>query len=126
MLAFPQCRFCNLRQFCADQTMASKGVRSGNREKALQRKEQEWGGISSQSIGGNHGEDDERSAADPVWAKEDEEMLILPPPEPPPWRHCATRVWKTISIFVLVYLCFTSNVMLFCLSHTLICVRLLH
>ncbi|CAH9123087.1 unnamed protein product, partial [Cuscuta epithymum] len=39
-------------------------------------------------------------------AKEDEEVLIRPPPEPPPWRKCATRVWTTSSISVLLYLCF--------------------
>ncbi|CAH9140837.1 unnamed protein product [Cuscuta epithymum] len=46
------------------------------------------------------------SGGDPVWAKEDEKMLIRPHPQPPPWRNCETRVWKAISIFGLVCLCF--------------------
>ncbi|CAH9058339.1 unnamed protein product [Cuscuta epithymum] len=39
-------------------------------------------------------------SGDLFWAKEDEEMLTRPPLEPPPWRNCASRIWKSISIFV--------------------------
>ncbi|CAH9146978.1 unnamed protein product [Cuscuta epithymum] len=65
-------------------------------------------------------------SGDLFWEKEDEEMLTHPPPELPPWRNCASRVWKSISIFVLVCLCFYFDIHVVLVVRYVFFVKLLH